>query len=68
MSNAKRLDWVGMMQLGLNELGMSATDFWALTPFELSVKAGVAGQANQSLNRQELNALCAQFPDLKKVK
>lgn len=68
MTKPAQFDWVGLMQLGLHELGLSVSEFWALTPFELAVKAGVAGQASASLNRQELNALCAQFPDLRKVK
>ncbi len=57
-----RLDWAGLMRLGLVELRLSPEVFWALTPAELMLMAGI-GPARASLTRAGLAALAERFPD-----
>lgn len=56
------LDWPGLMRVGLRELRLAPAEFWALTPAELAIKLGQAGEA-KSLGRGGLEALLARFPD-----
>ncbi len=57
-----RIDWAGLMRLGLVELRLAPDAFWALTPGELLLIAGVTpGQA--PLSRAGLAALLERFPD-----
>lgn len=58
----KRIDWAGLMRLGLVELRLAPEVFWALTPAELLLIAGVA-RAPASLTRAGLEGLIARFPD-----
>jgi uncharacterized phage protein (TIGR02216 family) len=58
------LDWTGLMALGLGRLGLSARDFWALSPRELAAMLkgrGLTGSAPPT--RQSLEALMRAFPD-----
>lgn len=57
-----KIDWVALMQLGLVELRLPPDVFWALTPAELMLMAGVGGKA-ASLSRGAFADLAASFPD-----
>lgn len=37
----KRLDWQGMLQIGLRDLRLKPFEFWALTPTEFALMAGL---------------------------
>lgn len=56
------MDWPGLMRLGLRELGLSPTEFWALTPAELLVKLGLEA-SRPGLTRARLNELARAYPD-----
>jgi uncharacterized phage protein (TIGR02216 family) len=56
-----RFDWPALMRLGMRGLGLSPPDFWALTPAELRLMLGEAGQA--PMGRDGLEALARAFPD-----
>jgi uncharacterized phage protein (TIGR02216 family) len=58
----RRIDWAGLMRLGLVELRLAPEVFWALTPGELLLIAG-AGPARAPLTRAGLTALLERFPD-----
>lgn len=53
------------MQLGLGLLGLSPTQFWAMTPKELeaAISGLSGGDAGEPLSRSTLNDLLLQFPD-----
>lgn len=57
------LDFAGMLRLGLVGLGLHPAQFWDLTPSELAVMAGLAGQAGGMMTRDRLEALAKRFPD-----
>ena len=57
-----RIDWAGLMRLGLVELRLAPEAFWALTPGELLLIAGV-GPVQAPLTRAGLAALLDRFPD-----
>jgi len=59
----ERLDWVGLMHVGLHQLGLSVDEFWALTPNELSVKLGGANNGAQVMTKTGLGELLARYPD-----
>lgn len=54
------------MRLGLRGLGLSPSEFWALTPAELMVMLGQDGGGTPPLNRARLMELAAAFPDVGK--
>ncbi|WP_296474083.1 rcc01693 family protein [Roseinatronobacter sp.] len=56
------LDWPALMRLGLRDLRLRPRDFWALTPAELMIMAGLEG-APGPLTRTRLNELAARYPD-----
>jgi uncharacterized phage protein (TIGR02216 family) len=58
-----RVDWPGLMRLGLVGLGLSPDVFWALTPAELMLLAGDGGGGRAGMTRAGLDALRARFPD-----
>lgn len=62
-----KLDWPGLMYVGLHQLGLSAAEFWDLTPNELSIKLGVNGAMSSVMTRSGFSTLSARFPDKKKV-
>lgn len=57
-----RIAWPGLMRLGLVQLRLSPEAFWALTPAELMLIAGV-GRGREALSRARLAELLARFPD-----
>ncbi|WP_162798542.1 rcc01693 family protein [Sulfitobacter sp. SK012] len=57
-------DWPILMRAGLRGLGISPSDFWALTPAELQMMLGDA-KANAPLLSEGLDALMAAYPDQK---
>jgi uncharacterized phage protein (TIGR02216 family) len=59
------IDWVALMRLGMERLRLCPDQFWALTPVELMLMAGVDPGGTPIMTRARLNALCAQFPDKK---
>ncbi|MBR9863097.1 MAG: phage tail assembly chaperone [Rhodobacteraceae bacterium] len=59
------MDWAGLMALGLGQLRLLPEQFWALTPVELLMMAGVTPGGTPGLSRARLDALCAQFPDVR---
>ena len=57
-----RLDWPGLMRVGLRQLGLRPAEFWALSPAELMVILGLAPGAGP-MTRGGLEALLQRFPD-----
>lgn len=57
----KRFDWPALMRLGLGQLRLTPDQFWALTPAELALMAGLDGA--QIMDRTGLAALMAIYPD-----
>ena len=57
------LDWPGLLRVGLGPLRLSPRDFWALTPQELRLMLGEAGEGQGPLRRADLDELLAAFPD-----
>ncbi|MFT3689368.1 rcc01693 family protein [Paenirhodobacter sp.] len=60
---SERLDWPGLMRAGLRGLGLRPTEFWALTPAELSLMLGREA-AKPPLTRSRLSELARKWPDL----
>lgn len=60
--SARLLDWPGLMRAGMQGLGLTPAQFWALTPAELMIMLGAPGQA-APMGRAGLEALAARFPD-----
>ncbi len=52
------LNWIHMMKAGLRGAGLQPEQFWALTPYELSIILGVEGQ-DPPLTRARLMELDA---------
>ena len=63
--SAPSLDWPALMRLGLRDLRLHPRDFWALTPLELMIMAGLE-RAPGPLTRARLNELAARYPDTRK--
>ncbi len=57
----KRFDWPALMRLGLGQLRLPPDQFWALTPAELALMAGLDGA--RALGRSGLAELMAMYPD-----
>ncbi|WP_116133712.1 rcc01693 family protein [Tropicimonas sp. IMCC34043] len=57
-----RLDWAGLMRLGLTGLGLRPVEFWRLTPVELMVMLGLDA-AGPPMTRARLDELARSFPD-----
>lgn len=55
-------DWPGLMRAGLQGLGLTPAQFWALTPAELLTMLG-EGPGAAPMGRAGLEALSARFPD-----
>ena len=60
---AARIDWPGLMRLGLVDLGLRPAEFWQLTPAELTFLATGGGRAAGGMTRTGLEALMARYPD-----
>jgi len=58
-----RFDWPDLMRAGLNGLGLTPADFWALTPAELALMLG-QGSGEKPLGRDRLEELMNAYPDL----
>lgn len=56
-------DWAAMMQIGLGELRLLPSAFWALTPAEFMLLSGLHKAAKSRLSRARFLDLYAQFPD-----
>lgn len=57
-----RMDWAGLLRVGLHGLRLSPEAFWRMTPAELEIMAGLTASA-RPLDRARLSALAAAFPD-----
>ncbi|MEM0977271.1 MAG: phage tail assembly chaperone [Pseudomonadota bacterium] len=57
------LDWAGLLSFALRDLRLRPDDFWALTPGELALIAGVTPGEAAPLTRDWFEALSAHFPD-----
>ena len=55
--------WPAIQHLGLCLLRLSTDTFWALTPGEILIMAGACRPRGAGLQRGDLNALMAAFPD-----
>ncbi len=58
------IDWGQLMRIGLTHLRLLPDQFWALTPVELMLMAGINPGETPRMTRSKLDALCAQFPDI----
>jgi len=56
------MDWTALLKLGLQGLQLHPRDFWALTPVELMLMAGL-GDGGAVLDRPRFEALAAEWPD-----
>jgi uncharacterized phage protein (TIGR02216 family) len=61
--SCEKLDWHGLMHIGMHQLGLSTAEFWQLTPFELTVKMGLKPGQSQVMTRSGLSDLINKFPD-----
>lgn len=63
----ERVDWPGLMRLGLGALRLPPDVFWGMTPREFSRALEGAGLATSgataALRRKDLEALIERFPD-----
>lgn len=57
-----RFDWPALLKTGLVTLRLTPADFWALTPYELTVMLGKDMSA-PPLSRARLDELARAFPD-----
>ena len=57
-----RIDWPGLMRLGLGALRLSPEVFWTMTPRELAATIGASSVA-APMTRDRLQSLARQFPD-----
>ena len=65
-SEAGPIDWSGLMRLGLGTLRLPPEQFWAMTPWELSLAlegAGLKAVGGTAPDRGALDRLMAAFPD-----
>lgn len=60
-----RIDWAGLIHVGLGRLALRPAEFWRLTPIELRIMLGV-DQGSPPITRQRLEELSNAFPDIKK--
>lgn len=58
-----KVAWAKLMRLGMVDLRLSPDRFWALTPAELLLMAGIDADASTSLSRGSFADLAARFPD-----
>lgn len=55
-------DWAAMMRIGLHQLRLKPTEFWALTPLEFLVMLGLEG-GPPPMARARLEELSRSYPD-----
>lgn len=58
-----RIDWPGLMQVGIGQLGLAPEAFWCLTPAELQILTGLGPPGQAAFTRARLDALVRAFPD-----
>ncbi|SET83545.1 rcc01693 family protein [Oceanicella actignis] len=59
-----RVDWAGLMRLGLGELRLAPEAFWSMTPRELEAAAAPwRRRFARPMSREALERLRARFPD-----
>jgi uncharacterized phage protein (TIGR02216 family) len=58
-----RLDWGGLLRVGLRELRLRPDEFWALTPAELALMMGL-DHAPAPMSRDRLADLARLYPDI----
>lgn len=58
-----RLDWPGLLRIGLTGLGLRPGEFWALTPVELMMMMGLDKGGDAPLGRARLEELIRAYPD-----
>lgn len=62
-----RIDWPGLMRLGLGALRLAPDAFWSMTPAELRLALEGAGIVEMGgglpMDRQRLSSLMATYPD-----
>ena len=63
MTEARCFDWPLLMRTGMRGLGLSPSEFWALTPAEFALLVGESS-GKLPLDRAGLAALQARFPDI----
>lgn len=57
-------DWLALMRVAYQGLGLSPKAFWAMTPAEFLILLGPESGA-APLRRDAFDALLARFPDMK---
>jgi uncharacterized phage protein (TIGR02216 family) len=57
-----RLDWPGLMRVGMQHLGLAPDAFWRLTPAELRILSGAEALV-PPLTRARLEELARAYPD-----
>ncbi len=60
-----RLEWGALMRLGMGRLALSPAVFWALTPAELLLMAGL-DKTPPPMSRDVLENLARLYPDERK--
>ena len=62
---AEKVDWTGLMRVGLGVLRLSPEAFWSMTPGELRCALEGAGLASEAAapDRATLERLMRAFPD-----
>lgn len=58
-----RIDWAGLMRVGIGQLGLAPQVFWHLTPAELRILAGPDQLGPVPFTQARLDALVQAFPD-----
>ena len=64
--DAGRIDWAGLMRLGLGTLRLPPDQFWSMTPHELSLAlegAGLKPVGGLGMDRGTLERLMVAHPD-----
>ncbi|RMF37085.1 MAG: phage tail assembly chaperone [Alphaproteobacteria bacterium] len=59
----ERIAWGRLLRLGLGRMGLDPERFWALTPAEFMLMAGLEDAGPVRMTRASLSALEARFPD-----
>ncbi len=66
MAEPDRIDWPGLMRIGLGQLRLAPDVFWAMTPAEFRCAmegAGIVPIGGLAPDRASLRELMAAFPD-----
>ncbi|MFT6774429.1 MAG: putative phage protein (TIGR02216 family) [Paracoccaceae bacterium] len=62
-----RIDWPGLMRVGLGALRLTPEAFWSMTPREFEAACTVLGfgaeDGREAMSRSRLDALRARYPD-----